>query len=282
MAAVDGDSTTREDLLKKAWTCDPVLIEEAMYWSYPVSHPKTDVNQWIAEIPKSVLKFHKCPDQDDNVEMRKAFLMEYLDFGFSDRYISYQSYDQVVRALEESKVRPDYIRASGAYSGMKRSLKNKQEEQEKFAAKAAKDMAIKTREAMLRSGAVQIANFDDAVLLYDPKRLWEIMRSPLLRPDNALYTEIVTVDGDDGKLIRVKIGVAYAELRVTKKTINYSPRGMRIGGAIKVIGRYVQNMKYKTIAGEGKVMPVIEVTYIGDAESAEEAASRELIRMFSH
>lgn len=36
-----------------------------------------------------------------------------------------------------------------------------------------------------------------------------------------------------------------------------------------MIGRYVQNKEYTTISREGKVMPVLEVMYIGDADGIE-------------
>lgn len=271
------DTATREALLKKAWSCGPVLHEEEMYWTFSVSHPKTQLNEWMATFPNNLLEFHDCPDQDGNEEMRKAFIREYVEFGYEiSEYAPYgpaktkyvfQSYSELMRTREESGPRPDRIRASQGYKNEKSALRIKQEEQERL---AAKENALKTRRASLSSGALPVASLDDAAILYEPKNIWGVMGSPLLMPNKSVYGGAVILDGQESEnVLRAKFifGYGYATLKLTKKTINYSKRDLRIGGSMDVIGRYVQNKNYTTVSGEGKTMPVIEVMYIGDADT---------------
>lgn len=132
------------------------------------------------------------------------------------------------------------------------------------------------RQTRLRDGEIPVANFDDAMMFYEPMVLQEIMGSPLLKPDKELYAQrSVVVDGVEGKnLLRVKLFInsnwqgqgspIYALVKGTKNTTDYSKGSMRIGKTIHVIGRYLKNTTYRTIAGETKLMPVIELICLGD------------------
>lgn len=158
----------------------------------------------------------------------------------------------------------------------KRLEARQEEERIRAVAEAAAKEALMIRQSQLKNGSIPVSNYDDAVLLHDPDSLDSLMMSPLLRPNKAIYAGEVTLDGDEAEnVLRVKIGgyrhpvwgwvdLTYATLQLTKKTIDYSKRSMRIGGTIKVIGRYVQNKKYTTVARQEKTMPVIELMYIGD------------------
>ncbi len=164
------------------------------------------------------------------------------------------------------------------------------EEQQRLAAKAQKQVEERARE--LKSGKVKISSFADAGLVYEPNQgLDDIMDSPRLVPDKGYYSGSIIVDGQHSRnVLRGKrnasiyfgtpfgvtrpdlaYGLAYIFLRISSKTINYTPGNLRIGATITVLGRYVGNMQYTTIGGEPKIAPLLEVAYICSAvESSSE------------
>jgi len=133
--------------------------------------------------------------------------------------------------------------------------------------------AKEERQHNLKTGAAKITSFDDAKLFYAPvKPLHEVMESPLLSPDGAIYSGNVVLDLQEkpgvirGKILygyRENPQAAYVLMQQTKATVNFSPESMRIGGGVQVLGRYIQNVQYQTVAGETKTAPVLEVLYFG-------------------
>lgn len=129
----------------------------------------------------------------------------------------------------------------------------------------------------LKSGEEKISSVSDAVIVYSPQPLNPLIVAPLLKPDNQYYSGEVIIDFQENEnLLRAKIEnywdtrnmpklyqIAYAFLRTDKKTINFNPESLRIGQHIKVVGRYINNIQYKTLLGETKVSPVLQVRYIG-------------------
>jgi hypothetical protein len=129
----------------------------------------------------------------------------------------------------------------------------------------------------LKRGEEKISSVSDAVIVYSPQLLKPLIVSPLLKPDNHYYTGEVIIDFQEtDNLLRAKIEnfwdtrnmpklyqIAYAFLRTDKKTVNFNPESLRIGQRIKVVGRYVNNVQYKTVLGETKVSPVLQVRYMG-------------------
>jgi hypothetical protein len=298
--AVQIAKAKREELIKKAWSCDPVLNQEVadktrLTGVFPLG---PEISEGLTfQIPRELLEFRSCPDltKEQEQEMRNAFIREYVVFAYKEKkyslggntyfatnHASYEKLSTELNSEEQSSV--SGIAVSNLYAQAKREFAKKTEQAKIEAEKAAQVEARVLRMAGLYKGEIKVASFDDALLLYFPEtvdaaqtnnKLEWVMTSPLLRPNNQVYGGVVVIDQEEGKLIRAKIGgytsyyggrvdVAYAMLRFTKKTVNYSERDMRVGGKVKVIGRYVQNFKYKTIGGEGKTAPLIEVMYIAD------------------
>jgi hypothetical protein len=147
-------------------------------------------------------------------------------------------------------------------------------------AKAAEATAQRLRDdrkRKLRSGALKVQSLEDAKLLHDPvKNLDDIAISPLLSPNALVYAGTVTLDFQEKpNFIRVKtffltgnvvsgasMGFAYVWLRITKKSANLVADSMRIGGKVGVVGRYTQNVQYRTVIGDQKTAPVLEVLYL--------------------
>ena len=132
--------------------------------------------------------------------------------------------------------------------------------------------ALRDRQIKLKSGAVKPESINDALLLYAQRGLEEIMVSPLLSPDSEIYVGAVLIDQQEREgLLRVRMpGTSqpvYAWLRTGPKTVNYAPSLMRIGGGLIVVGRYIGNTKYRTVAREERTAPTIDVLYFGDPQA---------------
>lgn len=174
--------------------------------------------------------------------------------------------------------------------------KQREEEQAKLAVEAAakeeskrkselEQQARMDRAKALKSGTAKVATMSDAVLLTEPVSLLPLMDNPLLTPDGKYYSGDVLVEAQESSLIRVQ-GVmlmgqfgdhathSYAYLKLPKKPVNFSAEGMRIGGTITIVGKYVSNINYRTVRGEVKTAPVIECAYYATAENNNDRAMK--------
>lgn len=284
--AVDADYN--DELIEKAWACSPRSSGRSMR---PTAEPKFLIDFGVASL-------QLCGDHGDL--MRKALLNKYFTFRWVPvRYeygpqvigpTEWGAYDEFIRKSkrqgdrgveltgvdsyrfdQEKKRREEEAREREIRQAMiNRELREKQELEQQELQKA-KQEAEKQYQQRLRSGAAPVKNFQDAALLHTPTAdLMSLMVSPLLKPDKGIYSGRVMLDAEENDdLLRAKLnlsllggGVYYAHLRLTKKTVDFSS-SMRIGATVNVMGRYVKNRKYTTIAGEEKTMPVLEVMYIG-------------------
>jgi len=156
-----------------------------------------------------------------------------------------------------------------------RRAQQAQEKAAEEAKEAADSKTLAERQQKLKTGAAKITSIDDAKLFYAPvKDLLPVMESPLLTPDGAIYSGNVILDLQEkpgvirGKTVYVlayphNLQIAYVLLQTTKATVNFSPESMRIGGIVQVLGRYIQNAQYQTVAGETKTAPILDVLYFG-------------------
>lgn len=134
-----------------------------------------------------------------------------------------------------------------------------------------KDNANAARKTALRAGTAQVSNIRDAMLLHDPvKSLTGIMYSPLVTVDNNVYAGKVVLElEEEPGLLRVRWGApdgqtpTYGYIRLSKQTKIFSPDLMRGDTHISVVGRYVKNVKYRTVAHVVKLAPLLDAMYIG-------------------
>lgn len=291
-----------DSLISRKWHCDPVFHPERIVdWEF------TEENRY--KLVRELLEFRGCKDEATDVYTRElsAFIYTYVTFDYYSDYgvllgflnkdgegridFSYprganRDYAVVIRS---AKIHPTFDSDKRAYeerllkeqaAAEEERIKAIEEDSRKQAQlaaneaeKARRERALNLRIAGLRNGTIKIASLDDAVLFHSPQDLDRLMVSPLLKPNNAIYSGYVLVDQDEGNgLIRVKsfnplmmlvtgyqeAGVAYGIIRFTKTTVDYSVNDLRIGSRIKVVGKYSQNVKY------GRIVPVLEVLYFGD------------------
>lgn len=132
------------------------------------------------------------------------------------------------------------------------------------------------RQKQLLAGSQKIQDFRDATLLNQPEGLEPIMANPLLKPDIKIYGNrlyAMTLDAQEkNNLLRGKIifgesssgevNFKYVYLRTNEKTVIFNPGKLRVGVNISVIGRYVSNATYTTLAGAKKMAPVLDILFI--------------------
>lgn len=134
------------------------------------------------------------------------------------------------------------------------------------------DLAEEQHEQDLKSGKIQAQDFDDLVLLYDDgSDCFDLAKSPLLKPDQQMCMIYGRIERElNGYLIvvapkdRGQFRGDYFAVAVDSKTKRPkdAKNGLRINGQLAVYGKYTSNMKYSTIGGETKIMPVFKAKHI--------------------
>lgn len=305
-AQSDDAQDVKNRLLEKAWACDPVLhTEKIVNWQF--RQIKKDgqlesIPEGYARLYQTLFEFQGCRDDEPDrlrratinlletgvatveslEQLRDVFIERYIDridsttrYGLNGDQINWE---EVAGATVKVWLKDTYNPVHIVYNRPDPDPDDKLHSRDYYQAyKLRKDMQrYVERQSRLRDGEIPVANFDDAMMFYEPMLLQGIMGSPLLKPDKELYAQrSVIVDGVEGKnLLRVKLFLnsnwqgqgspIYALVKGTKNTTDYSKGSMRIGKNIHVIGRYLKNTTYRTIAGETKLMPVIELICLGD------------------
>ena len=180
------------------------------------------------------------------------------------------------------------ITAAGAM--LTKSITDEQKKEELQAAKEAKeaeaaqkkqaqieqqqesDLVAEQREQDLKAGKVQAQDFDDLVLMYDDAaECFDLAKSPLLKPNQQMCVIYGRIERElNGYMIvvtpkeRGQLRGSYFAVSIDSKTKRPkdSPDGLRINGQLAVYGKYTNNMKYSTVGGETKIMPVFKAKHI--------------------
>lgn len=183
------------------------------------------------------------------------------------------------------------INAIGAVGAMlTKSITDEQKKEELQAAKEAKEaeaeqqkqaqiekqqeheMIMAQLEKDLKSGRAQATDFDDLALMYDDGvKCFGIARSPLLKADQQMCMIYGRIERElNGYLIvvtpkeRGQFRGDYFAVAIDSKTKRPKDAQdwQRVNGPIAVYGKYTSNMKYSTVGGETKIMPVFKAKHI--------------------
>lgn len=159
-----------------------------------------------------------------------------------------------------------------------RRLAVQQEEERK--AMLEKQKAI-TREADLRAGRVKPQNFGEVAIVHNAEIGIDLASAPKVRPDGKMYAlpgKIAIADDSPEFLAQISLGEQndalfrmagrsseidgrYFYVKIPKALQAYYFDQAKIERGFNMVGRYVANTKYKTIAGQQKSAPVFEAVY---------------------
>ena len=175
-------------------------------------------------------------------------------------------FDQVKEAKREAEVK---------------KIASRQEEERQAVAQQQADAA---RVAALKAGQVKPANLKEAAIVYNAEHGGSLASAPKIKPDGAMYymNGKIKMAGEkpeffaaisssqDNELLanalRRSRGIGestdYFAVVIPDQLRKYYFDGAKIEGGFDLVGRYVSNTKYKTVAGQEKLAPVFEAVYL--------------------
>lgn len=285
--AVSSSAFSEEDMVEKAWSCNPTVMP---YYADPWKSSRVS----LTIQPSSILRFsEECnlSEEDKNI-LGRALLNTYALLE-PERGLLNSVGQWDIANFERAKRKREAAKVEAAKA---EALKMK--EDEKLA-----------RIQQLRAGTVKAENMKDIWLANNNQipSLQEIMASALLRADNGVYGGRVTIDGEFSEgVLRVKFesdvlrdiafqtpeqanadateeemaravlrGQAlsqslsrngtlhYAQLNLKKGAVLFTSN-LRIGSVVWVVGQYKANRKYKLVNRTERTMPVLDVMYLGE------------------
>lgn len=161
-----------------------------------------------------------------------------------------------------------------------RRIAVQQEEERKVALEKQK---ATEHEAGLRSGRIKPQNFGEVAIAHNAKHGGDLASAPKIKPDGGMYYMHgkIKMAGDEPQFLaalssskenellantlRRSRGMGestdYFAVTIPKSLQKYYTDNAKINGGFDVIGRYVSNTKYKTVAGQEKAAPVFEAVY---------------------
>lgn len=175
-------------------------------------------------------------------------------------------FDQVKEAKREAEAKKIAVR----------------QEEERRAAE--QQQAESARVSALKAGQVKPANLKEAAIAYNAEHGGALASAPKIKPDGGLYymNGKIKMAGDrpeflaalsssqDNELLanalRRSRGMGestnYFAVVIPDQLQKYYFNGAKIEGGFDLVGRYVSNTKYKTVAGQEKSAPVFEAIYL--------------------
>jgi hypothetical protein len=211
-------SHPNEDALEKAWQCDPTTADgikyerdylNGDYQNFSYIKPGSDLTE--------VFQFRQCPSLSaEEKEVWSGVLFDqYADAKyFGTALYALNSEASYLRRFDEEKTRRENIRKklTAAKAAQERAAIERaaieRADKEKAAALVAEALRAKEAEValhqqQLKAGLIRPKNMKDVWLLYktadryEIKNLHSVMTGALLKPDNAIYGAMVTIDSEE-------------------------------------------------------------------------------------
>ena len=149
--------------------------------------------------------------------------------------------------------------------------------------KEAERQAIIARDSSLKSGSAKPASIKEAAISHNAQPGGTLASSPKVKPDGGMYYMHgkIKMAGEEPQFLaalspskenellagalRKSRGMGestdYFAVTIPKSLQKYYFDNAKIDGGFDVVGRYVSNTKYKTVAGQEKAAPVFEAVY---------------------
>jgi hypothetical protein len=146
---------------------------------------------------------------------------------------------------------------------------------------AKKEAEEKQRIADLKSGRRAPTNFEEVMVVYEASDGGYLASAPKVRPDGAGYGisgKIAIAREDDSFIASLNYNsdneavlkairgynindTKYFGVKIPDSLKQNYYRSARIGAGFNVVGRYIENQQYKTVAGQTMSMPVFDAVY---------------------
>lgn len=255
---IDRNTDVNQRSIYSPTTTTPILPSGDMRWCLQAPLPATKLN-------------HVNYDKTQNIE---AFCQELRD----ENPLYPQCYEDCEKrfAAGFNRIKEEKEQRALAEQQANATRLAQQEEAERKAASDKQELEALNRD--LVSGRVKPTNIDQAIIAFDAKDGESIVKSPKINPDNKLYHLIGTIEKASSDLPefigKIYINYAFAALSPSILSINpyfyvniteelqaYYFDNARIGGYFSLVGKYVANTEYETVAGQEKTAPVFEAIY---------------------
>lgn len=280
------------DDLEKAWACGPS--------SYPKALDNRDVGS-LPLVMMEALYLPKCGNaielrkvlfneyftftlklqQYNGYKKQGQEILALQNASYSEFNTFYDTYKQQL-ATEGYKLSM-VMNDSAFQSELKSRSENKK--QEATRQESARQQASTERQAALQAGKVKPATLQEAAIYYNATYGGTLASAPKIRPDGKLYSlhgkiqlpengkatflANVSASSDNDYLagaLRKSAGMSaestdYFSVVIPNGMSNYYFDNAQIGGGFDVVGKYVANITYQTVAGQTKQAPVFEAVY---------------------
>lgn len=216
--AVSSSAFSEEDMVEKAWACEPSfgkavsednlghgIVSNASIYTSPFSSEETS--------PLDIFQFGKCQElsNEEKLALAKALLNAHGNRSRSAFGVAVWLFDSFVleqnrrvqaaehaRWLAANHASSDKDAADAALRVKKWEAEVAQKEKAEIDARNAKEAEKLARQQLLRSGAIKPESMEDVWLANEQiLSLQEIMASTLLKADNAVYGGRVTIEGEE-------------------------------------------------------------------------------------
>jgi hypothetical protein len=149
--------------------------------------------------------------------------------------------------------------------------------------KLAEKQAVIASESALKSGSAEPVGIKEAAISYSAQPGGALASAPKIKPDGGMYYMHgkIKMAGEEPQFLaalssskenellagalRKSRGMGestdYFAVTIPKSLQKYYFDNAKIDGGFDVVGRYVSNTKYKTVAGQEKAAPVFEAVY---------------------
>ncbi|HZR02673.1 MAG TPA: hypothetical protein VFA81_05835 [Burkholderiales bacterium] len=152
--------------------------------------------------------------------------------------------------------------------------------EEKLKSRIARELSVRLENAQLqeqrqkrlddlKTGRATLQSVNDGLLLYKPSNGSGVVLQPKLSPDQKVYVLVGALDRAEGKDLVFQMPsnqVSYFIGRLsagTKQEPGFEPRYNTV---VRVLGKYIDNTQYTTVAGTVRTSPVFEIIVMGPPE----------------
>lgn len=216
---------------------------------------------------------------DDRIQdVARAACYNYKGLYKHSEFASIYSEQECVNYVESTVAEFDAkLKKREGDEEQQRNQKEAQEQQ----IKVVEQQKTAALEADLRAGRVKPKNIGQAAIAYNAEIGVDLASAPKIRPDGKLYAlpgKIAIADDSPEFLAQISLGEQndalfrmtgrsseidgrYFYVKIPKVLQAYYFDQAKIEHGFDLVGRYVANTKYKTIAGQQKSAPVFEAVY---------------------